>query len=75
MKRFYGTVDIVAKEGGFAVTLDGKPMATPAKRSFRLPCRGFGGAATTETAAAEASSDNVLLLSTLQEVLKAPCFP
>ena len=48
MKRFYGTVDIVAKEGGFAVTLDGKPMATPAKRSFRLPCRGFADAVAAE---------------------------
>ena len=57
MKRFYGTVDIVAEDGGFAVTLDGKPVRTPAKRPLRLPSRGFADAVAAEWRAQQGDID------------------
>jgi chaperone required for assembly of F1-ATPase len=36
-KRFYTTADIAATEGGFAVTLDGKPIRTPSGRRVIAP--------------------------------------
>ncbi len=37
MKRFYETVDVRAERDGFAVTLDGRSVKTPAKRLLALP--------------------------------------
>lgn len=37
MKRFYKNVSVAEKDGGFAVTLDGKQMRTRAKAPFLLP--------------------------------------
>jgi chaperone required for assembly of F1-ATPase len=37
LRRFYKNVDVVAGGDGFAVTLDGKPMRTPAGRAFAVP--------------------------------------
>lgn len=48
MKRFYEEVLVAASDGGFAVTLDGKPVRTPAKEALGLP-----GQALAEAVAAE----------------------
>jgi len=39
MKRFYSEVSVVAVEGGFGVSLDGKPLRTPAKVPLAVPSR------------------------------------
>lgn len=57
MKRFYGTVDIVGEDGGFAVTLDGKPVRTPARRPLRLPGSGFADAVAAEWRAQQGDID------------------
>lgn len=36
-KRFYKTAEIVEKEEGFSILLDGRPVRTPAKRLLALP--------------------------------------
>jgi chaperone required for assembly of F1-ATPase len=36
-KRFYESVGIEAREDGFSITLDGKPVKTPAKNLLTLP--------------------------------------
>ncbi len=38
-KRFYESVGIEAREDGFSITLDGKPVKTPAKNLLTLPTR------------------------------------
>jgi len=57
VKRFYGAVDIVAEDDGFAVTLDGKPVRTPAKRPLRLLSRGFADAVAAEWRAQQGDID------------------
>ncbi len=37
MKRFYEEVLVTSSDGGFSVTLDGKPVRTPAKAALDLP--------------------------------------
>ena len=37
MKRFFETAAVAAKAGGFAVTLDGRELKTPAKQPLTLP--------------------------------------
>ncbi|MGO8916931.1 MAG: ATP12 family chaperone protein [Stellaceae bacterium] len=39
MKRFYGTVTVAPEAGGFGVSLDGKPLRTPAKAPLTVPSR------------------------------------
>ncbi len=39
MKRFYETVQVSESEDGFEITLDGKPVKTPARRNLHLPNR------------------------------------
>jgi len=36
-KRFYQTVSVAARDGGFAVMLDGRPVRTPAKKLLVVP--------------------------------------
>jgi len=48
MKRFYSEASVVSEADGHAVTLDGRPMKTPAKRPFRLPSRGLAEAVAAE---------------------------
>ncbi len=36
-KRFYQAVSVAARDGGFAVMLDGRPMRTPAKKLLVVP--------------------------------------
>ncbi|WP_407495108.1 ATP12 family chaperone protein [Pseudooceanicola sp. MF1-13] len=38
-KRFWKTVDVTEVDQGFSVTLDGRPVKTPAKRALTLPTR------------------------------------
>jgi len=37
MKRFYKEVSVSARDGGFAVLLDGRPVKTPAQNNLVLP--------------------------------------
>src|SRR5215469_2322044 len=39
MRRFYKTAGVAASDGGFHVTLDGKPVRTPAKLPLVVPSR------------------------------------
>src|SRR4051794_18124738 len=43
-KRFYDDASVVAGEGGFAVTLDGRPVKTPAGRALQAPARAIADA-------------------------------
>jgi chaperone required for assembly of F1-ATPase len=38
-KRFYAKADVVEADGGFAITLDGKPIRTPSGRIITAPSR------------------------------------
>src|SRR5258708_13114556 len=38
-KRFYANAGVVEADGGFAVTLDGKPIRTPSGRIVTVPVR------------------------------------
>ena len=40
MKRFYKTVSVVKRPGGYGVALDGKPVRTPAGKTVVLPTEG-----------------------------------
>jgi len=51
MKRFYKSVATVAVYGGFGVTLDGKPLKTPAKGPLVLPTEALARAIAEEWAA------------------------
>jgi chaperone required for assembly of F1-ATPase len=48
MKRFYSNVGVVAAEGGFGVTLDAKPLRTPAKALLAVPSRSLAEAIAAE---------------------------
>src|SRR5947209_5547419 len=43
-KRFYKDVRVVEADGGFAVTLDGKPIKTPSGRTVTAPVRAIADA-------------------------------
>lgn len=47
-KRFYQTVQVEPGEDGFAVTLDGRAVRTPARRSFAFPVEALAQAAAAE---------------------------
>lgn len=51
MKRFYKTAEYSAVDGGFAVTLDGRPVRTPAREPLIVPTAGLGEAIAGEWAA------------------------
>jgi chaperone required for assembly of F1-ATPase len=48
MKRFYGEVGVLVAESGFAVTLDAKPLRTPAKSLLAVPSRSLAEAIAAE---------------------------
>ena len=50
-RRFYENVDIAAADGGFAVTLDGRPTRTPSGRPVRVPSAAIAEALAAEWAA------------------------
>src|SRR5262249_50634255 len=41
-RRFYHEVTVRDDPAGFAVTLDGRPIKTPARRTLAAPCRPLG---------------------------------
>src|SRR5882724_1190365 len=47
-KRFYTSAGVVEAEGGFAVTLDGKPIRTPSGRHVVAPNRAIADAIAAE---------------------------
>ena len=51
MKRFYKSVEVSPADGGWTVTLDGRPIRTPAKRTFVVPTAALARAAADEWAA------------------------
>lgn len=57
MKRFYESVTLVEVEQGFAVTLDGKAVRTPAGNPLRLPNRPLAEAVAEEWRRQEADID------------------
>jgi len=50
MKRFYKTVAVVPAGGGFSVTLDGRPIRTPAGAALSLPTKSLAEAIASEWA-------------------------
>lgn len=50
MKRFYEVASVEAADGGFSVSLDGKPMRTPAKAVLVVPTRPLAEAIAAEWA-------------------------
>ncbi len=51
MKRFYETVSVVEADGGFAISLDGRPVRTPAKSPLSVPTAGLAEAIAAEWSA------------------------
>lgn len=47
-KRFWTDVGVVEEGDGYAVTLDGRPIKTPAKQSFAVPTRSLADAVAEE---------------------------
>lgn len=47
-KRFYREAALAEAEGGFVLTLDGRPARTPARKPLALPTRPFGEAVAAE---------------------------
>ncbi|MCU9848406.1 ATPase [Defluviimonas sp. WL0024] len=56
-KRFWKTVAVVEAEGGYGVTLDARPVRTPAKCALVLPTRAMAEAIATEWEAVEKEVD------------------
>jgi chaperone required for assembly of F1-ATPase len=50
-KRFYKEAGVAEAEGGFAITLDGKPIRTPSRRQVVIPSRALADAVAAEWAA------------------------
>lgn len=47
-KRFYAKADVIEADGGFAVTLDGRPIRTPSGRIVTAPARAIAAAISAE---------------------------
>ena len=60
-KRFYKAADITEAEGGFAITLDGKPIRTPSGRQVVIPSRELAVAVAAEWAAQGETIDPVTM--------------
>jgi chaperone required for assembly of F1-ATPase len=60
-KRFYREAGITDAEGGFAVTLDGKPIRTPSRRQVVIPSRALAEAVAAEWAAQGETIDPVTM--------------
>lgn len=56
-KRFYRSADVAAEGEGFAVTLDGKPVRTPARRLLAAPTRALAQALAAEWQAQDEAID------------------
>ena len=51
MKRFWADVSVIEVDGGFGVSLDGRPLKTPAKVALMVPTRALAEAIAAEWAA------------------------
>ncbi|AXI45172.1 ATPase [Sulfitobacter sp. SK012] len=60
-KRFWAEATVEEAEGGFTVTLDGRPVKTPAKRALILPTRKMAQAAAAEWDAQEGTINPALM--------------
>jgi len=58
-KRFYKEVGVAEADGGFAITLDGKPIRTPSRRQVIIPSRALADAVAAEWAAQGETIDPV----------------
>ncbi|MDE2378955.1 ATP12 family protein [Bradyrhizobium sp.] len=56
-KRFYTEVGVKDADGGFAITLDGKPIRTPSGRHVVIPSRQIADAVASEWAAQQETLD------------------
>ena len=52
-RRFYKAVDVTEGDQGYALTLDGRPVKTPARRALATPVRDIGASPITPKALAE----------------------
>ena len=57
MKRFWTVVSVIEGEGSFGVTLDGRPLKTPAKTQLAVPTRALAETIKAEWAAAGETID------------------
>jgi chaperone required for assembly of F1-ATPase len=60
-KRFYKEAGVAEAEGGFAITLDGKPIRTPSGRQVVIPSRALADAVAAEWAAQGETIDPVTM--------------
>lgn len=60
-KRFYKETDFEAQEGGFAITLDGRAVKTPAKAPLLIPHENLAKAVAEEWAAQETHIDPAVM--------------
>jgi chaperone required for assembly of F1-ATPase len=60
-KRFYKEVGVAEANGGFAITLDGKPIRTPSARQVVIPVRALADAVAAEWAAQGEAIDPVTM--------------
>jgi len=60
-KRFYKEAGVAGAEGGFAITLDGKPIRTPSGRQVVIPSRALADAVAAEWAAQGETIDPVTM--------------
>ncbi|UVO39773.1 ATPase [Bradyrhizobium arachidis] len=60
-KRFYREAGVTEAEGGFTITLDGKPIRTPSARPVVIPSRGLADAVAAEWAAQGEAIDPVTM--------------
>lgn len=63
-RRFYKDVDVVTADGGFAVTLDGRALKTPAKKPFVTPTRAIADLVAEEWARQDERVDAADMLAT-----------
>jgi chaperone required for assembly of F1-ATPase len=56
-KRFYGDVGVAGADGGFSITLDGKPIKTPSGRVVTVPVREIADAIAAEWSAQQETID------------------
>lgn len=57
MKRFWTDVSVIEGDGGFGVTLDGRPLKTPARVPLAVPARALADAIAAEWEAAGETID------------------
>lgn len=61
---FWSEVEVVTRPGGYSVTLDGRPVRTPAKRPLDMPTRAMAEAVAAEWEAQEETIDPLSMPAT-----------